>query len=134
MLGSVLEEECTGRNAELLLKVTSEFFTVYVNKVRRRPSTNLPALENSAFSGSLVSKDAFLKRLQMERALELCFEVWRWADLKRWGLVDTQAGIGELKLGDPDFNNFVLGRHHRLPIPQVEVDNSEGELTQHFEY
>lgn len=107
---------------------------VYVNKVRQRPSTNLPALENSVFSASLASKDAFLKRLQMERTLELCFEGWRWADLKRWGLLETQAGIDELKTRDADFNNFVLGRHHRLPIPQIEVDNSEGKLTQHIEY
>jgi starch-binding outer membrane protein, SusD/RagB family len=29
-----------------------------------------------------------------------------------------------LKTRDIDFNNFSLGRHHRLPIPQIEVDNN----------
>src|SRR5690606_40242738 len=38
----------------------------HVNKVRQRASTNLPTLQNSAFSGSLDSDEAFLKRLQME--------------------------------------------------------------------
>ncbi len=107
---------------------------VHVNKVRQRPSTNLPTLQNSMFSSSLASKEAFLKRLQMERALELCFEGWRWADLKRWGLLDTQEGIDELKSRDADFNNFIIGRHKRLPIPQIEVDNSDGKLTQNSGY
>ncbi len=107
---------------------------IHVNKVRQRASTNLPALQNSVFSSSLDSEEAFLKRLQMERALELCFEGWRWADLKRWGLLESQAGIDELKSRDADFNNFIIGKHHRLPIPQIEVDNSEGKLTQHPEY
>ena len=72
----------------------------------------------------LSSKDAFIKRLQMERTLELCFEGWRWADLKRWGLLDTEAGIEELEKRDRDFKNFVVGKHRRLPIPRDEVDVS----------
>jgi len=107
---------------------------VYVDKVRRRPSTNLPTLQNSVFASALNSKEAFLKRLQMERALELCFEGWRWADLKRWGLLDTQTGIDELKSRDADFNNFIVDKHKRLPIPQIEVDNSDGKLTQNPNY
>ena len=100
----------------------------YVNKVRRRPSTNLPALENSIYSDALSSGEKFLKRLQMERSLELCFEGWRWADLKRWGLLNSQAGIDELKSRDTVFNNFISGKHHRLPIPQIEVDNVDGKI------
>ena len=105
---------------------------VYVNKVRQR--VNLPKLEDSIFNDSLNSADAFMKRLQMERALELCFEGWRWADLIRWGLLETQEGINELKTRDPDFNNFVIGKHIRLPIPQLEIDNSMGGLTQNPMY
>src|SRR5690606_18313165 len=107
---------------------------VYVDKVRTRQSTNLPTLQNSIFASALSSKEAFLKRLQMERTMELCFEGWRWADLKRWGLLDTQEGINELKSRDPDFNNFVIGKHKRLPIPQIEVDNSGGKLTPNPNY
>ena len=105
---------------------------VYVDKVRER--VNLPKLEDSNFSSSLNSSEAFLKRLQMERTLELCFEGWRWADLKRWGLLENQAGIDELKARDPDFNNFVIGKHNRLPMPQIEIDNSEGGLEQNPGY
>jgi hypothetical protein len=60
----------------------------------------------------------------MERSLELCFEAVRWMDLKRWDLLTTQPGLDELKTRDIDFNNFVMQRHHRLPIPQIEVDNN----------
>lgn len=104
----------------------------YVNKVRER--VNLSKLEDSAFKDAMNSPEAFMKRLQMERTLELCFEGWRWADLKRWGLLDNQAGIDELKSRDADFNNFVIGKHNRLPIPQIEIDNSAGGLTQNPGY
>ncbi len=109
---------------------------VYVDKIRTRAGMSL--LKDSQWKDCLASKDAFMKRLQMERALELCFEGWRWADLKRWGLVDTQAGIDELKARDKDFNNFIIGKHRRLPIPQIEVDNSKidnvSQLTQNPNY
>ncbi|GAA4795735.1 RagB/SusD family nutrient uptake outer membrane protein [Olivibacter ginsenosidimutans] len=106
----------------------------YVNKVRQRPSVNLPSLQNSIYKDVLNSKAKFLKHLQMERTLELCFEGWRWIDLKRWGMLDTQEGINELKSRDADFNNFIIGKHNRLPIPQIEVDNSGGKFTQNPKY
>ena len=102
---------------------TAEAYT-YVNMVRERPSTNLEKLE-VAHPEIGNDKDLFKKRLQMERSLELCFEAVRWMDLKRWDLLTTQAGLDELKTRDIDFNNFVLQRHHRLPIPQIEVDNNQ---------
>lgn len=105
---------------------------VHVNKVRNR--VNLPNLEESAFSESMNSPEAFMERLQTERTLELCFEGWRWADLKRWGLLDSQEGVDELSARDPDFNNFIIGKHNRLPIPQIEIDNSDGGLTQNPGY
>lgn len=99
----------------------------FVNLIRERPSTNLSKLQDSdvpEIAASVNSKDAFLKRLQMERALELSLESVRWIDIKRWGLLDTQEGINELITRDPDFENFELGKHHILPLPQFEVDNN----------
>ena len=90
----------------------------------RSERAGLAKLKDSQWKDCLSSKDAFIKRLQMERTLELCFEGWRWADLKRWGLLDSQAGIDELKARDKDFNNFIVGKHRRLPIPRDEVENS----------
>ena len=104
----------------------------YVDQVRDR--VGLAKLKDSRWAACLNSKDAFLKRLQMERTLELCFEGWRWGDLKRWGMLDTQEGINELKSRDVDFNHFVIGKHRRLPIPQYEIDQSDGQLTQNPMY
>lgn len=111
---------------------TASDAVVYLNKVRER--VGLSKLENSIFASAMNSPEAFMKRLQMERSLELCYEGWRWADLKRWGLLDTQAGIDELKSRDADFDNFTIGKHSRLPIPQIEIDNSVGGLTQNPGY
>lgn len=92
-----------------------------VNRVRER--ANMPALAVN-HPTAVSNKDAFLKRLQMERALELATEGNRWADIKRWGLLDNQTGIDELKSRDADFNNFEIGRHNVLPIPSEETDNN----------
>ncbi|WP_234573451.1 RagB/SusD family nutrient uptake outer membrane protein [Rhodohalobacter sp. 614A] len=96
----------------------------YVNRVRQRPSTNLAPLQSSPYSTALSSQNAFRERLKMERTLELNHEGIRWADLKRWGMLESQEGIDELRQRDPSFDNFVIGRHHRLPIPQSEVENN----------
>lgn len=109
---------------------------VYVDKVRER--AGMCRLQDSKWADCLNSKGAFIKRLQMERTLELCFEGWRWADLKRWGLLDSQEGISELKARDKDFDNFEIGKHRRLPIPTDEVEISKvdevPQLTQNPNY
>ncbi len=102
----------------------------YVNAVRTR--VNMAPLA-TAHPEALVSKDAFRDRLKMERELELCGESVRWADLKRWGDLDTQAGVDKVAQRDPDFNNFKVGKHIRLPIPQIEVLNNTN-LKQNAQY
>lgn len=101
-----------------------------VNQVRAR--ANMPELAVN-HPNATTSKQEFLKRLQMERALELSLEGHRWADIKRWGLVSTQAGLDELIGRDPDFRNFVIGKHNALPIPSSEINNNQG-LTQNPNY
>jgi hypothetical protein len=62
-----------------------------------------------------------LQAIYMERAKELAGEGTRWFDILRWGLMDTQAGIDELKTRDTDFNNFRLGVSKLLPIPRRDL-------------
>jgi len=93
----------------------------YVDQIRAR--VNMPKLSVNHVDAT-QSKAAFLKRLQMERCMEMCLEGWRWSDLKRWGLLDNQTGIDELKSRDTDFNNFTTGKHSRLPIPSDEINNN----------
>lgn len=92
-----------------------------VDRIRGR--VNMPKLEVN-HPEAVATKAAFLKRLQTERMLELCSEGSRWADIKRWGLIDNQAGLDELKSRDADFNNFVLNKHRSLPIPSSEISNN----------
>ncbi len=92
-----------------------------VDRVRQR--ANMPKLSVNHLDAP-QSQEKFLKRLQTERALELCSEGHRWADIKRWGLVDTQNGLNELIARDADFQNFVIGKHAVLPIPSDDVNNN----------
>lgn len=101
-----------------------------VNRVRTR--VNMPALGVN-YPAATTDKTTFLKRLQMERVFELASEGSRWADIKRWGLLDDQAGIDELKTRDVDFNNFVIGKHNCLPIASDEVNNNPN-ITQNPKY
>ena len=104
-----------------------------LNRVRNR--VNLPDIEDSKYyNGSQINtnKDAFREHLKIERALELAMECVRWIDLKRWGIND-QAALNELKERDSDFNNFIIGKSIRMPIPQSEVDNNPN-LNQNDQY
>jgi hypothetical protein len=83
----------------------------YINLVRQRPATGLPAL-------TTVSMDDIMR----ERQLELAFEGVRFQDLVRWGKAAQELG----SLG------FVAGKHELLPIPQYDV--RAGSLTQNPGY
>lgn len=93
----------------------------YVNRVRAR--ANLNTLE-AAHPEIGNDKDKFRERLKIERELELCGESVRWADLKRWGDLDSQEAVDKVAARDPDFENFVVGKSIRLPLPQIEVENN----------
>jgi len=104
-----------------------------IDRVRNR--VGLPDLEESTYynyANIKASRDAFRNHIKIERALELCFECVRWFDLKRWGINDA-ATLNELKARDNDFNNFVIGKSIRVPLPQHDVDNNPN-LTQNPNY
>ncbi|HAQ20290.1 MAG TPA: RagB/SusD family nutrient uptake outer membrane protein [Prolixibacteraceae bacterium] len=61
-------------------------------------------------------------KIHQERRIELAMEWERFYDLIRWG---------EAKSVIP---NFVTGKHELFPIPQTEIDKSEGILTQNPGY
>ena len=69
--------------------------------------------------GSVTMED-----IKLERRLELAMEGHRFFDLVRWG--DASSELGEL--------GFEQGKHEVLPIPQSEIDNSNGELEQNDNY
>lgn len=96
----------------------------YIDRVRNR--AGLPSLAQSTYyrlNDIKSSKTSMLNHIKIERALELGCECVRWLDLKRWG-IDNEATLNELRSRDRDFDNFVIGRSIRVPLPQTEVDNN----------
>jgi hypothetical protein len=98
---------------------TSEAYE-YINRVRAR--SGMPNLENSTvFTG--INNDQAKMRAQImhERSCELAGESWRWLDLERWGMFETEENISFLKSRDYEFENFVIGKSNRFPIPYREI-------------
>ena len=97
---------------------------VYVDKVRER--AGLSKLKDSRWKDCLSSKEVFIKRLQMERALELCFEGFRFWDLRRWksNLTETAKGMNisgtrytPMEVDKRSFSEYM----YYGPIPYSEV-------------
>lgn len=89
----------------------------YVDRVRQRAG-----LATLTVAKPGLSQAAFMRQLMHERVTELTGEDVRWLDLARWGYFDDAAKLAELRTRDPEFNNFQLGKHKFLPIPQSEID------------
>ena len=86
----------------------------YVNEVRAR--VGLPAITSSG--------NALLEDIYTERRLELACEGHRFFDLIRTGQAATALAS----------DGFVVGKSEVLPIPQQEIDLSQGALTQNPGY
>ncbi|MDR1742593.1 MAG: RagB/SusD family nutrient uptake outer membrane protein [Dysgonamonadaceae bacterium] len=92
----------------------------YINRVRAR--SNIPNLENSSvFTGIGNDQSKMRTQLRHERSCELAGESWRWLDLERWGMFDTEENVAWLRSRDSEFQNFVIGQSNRFPIPYREI-------------
>ncbi|MVN74928.1 RagB/SusD family nutrient uptake outer membrane protein [Hymenobacter sp. HMF4947] len=89
----------------------------FINTVRRR----------AAFAGKEAAMEITASQLTMdfimqERERELLGEMFRWFDLKRWGIL-----IDRVKLYNPDAApNIRAGKHELRPIPQDQIDRTAG--------
>lgn len=95
----------------------------YINQVRKRArgSNNfiLPDL-------TMTDQTQLREKIRRERRSELAMEQQRWFDLVRWGT----AGEVMRASGKP----FVDNKHELFPIPQTEIDLSNGILIQNQGY
>lgn len=96
-----------------------------VNQIRKRARGSFPAslvLPELSSNG----KDADRQAIWKERRVELAMEQHRWFDLVR----QKRAADVMQKAG----KNFVPNKNELLPIPQTEIDISNGSLTQNKGY
>lgn len=84
---------------------------------------------NEAILPEITERDQAALRdlIRHERRIELAMEHDRFFDLVRWG-------IAEEVLHAAGKTNFVAGKHEVMPIPQAEIDRSNGVLTQNPGY
>lgn len=85
------------------------------NRARNGNSSLLPKVTTRV-------QNELRQAIRKERKFELAMEFERFYDLVRWGIAkDVIPG-------------FVVGKHELFPIPQSEIDKSEGALTQNPGY
>jgi hypothetical protein len=80
----------------------------------------------AAFAGKAAAMQITDAQLNMdfimeERARELAGEQIRWMDLKRWGKL-----VERVKLYNPQAAPYVKDIHNVRPIPQAQIDRTEG--------
>ena len=90
---------------------------MYLNMVRERAREGNPDILPDI---TTTSQDELREFILRERRVELAMEGHRFWDLVRTG--KAQALLGPL--------GFITGQHELLPIPQTEIDISQGSLTQ----
>lgn len=94
----------------------------YVNEVRNR--VGMPNLPTG------ISKDEMRKRIRHERRVELAFEGIHYFDLKRWKVAEEVMNNVEDGIITYNFEP----KHYLWPLPQSEIDKSNGILEQNPDY
>jgi starch-binding outer membrane protein, SusD/RagB family len=91
----------------------------YVKRARGSNNFILPDL-------TITDKDMLRERIYRERRSELAMEQHRWFDLVRWGRAETAMKAAG--------KTFVNGKHELFPLPQTEIDLTDGKLIQNPGY
>lgn len=108
----------------------------YLNKVRSRPSVNMPDVENTG--------EALEKRIRNERRIELYAEEHRFYDIRRWKMetddylykvnIAKNSTTGQKTFSYTSFQKFALPERMFLaPIPADEIEKN-GALIQNPGY
>ncbi len=107
--------------AEALLKMGQPADALpFINAVRRRAA--FPGKESAML---LTAGQLSMETIMEERERELLGEMFRWFDLKRWGVL-----ISRVKLYNPDAAATIqAGKHELRPIPQDQIDRTAGGST-----
>lgn len=98
----------------------------YINKVRQRPSVNMPAINSGPAWLEARSRSAVFERIKHERAVEFPAEGLRYYDLKRWRLLkEIQNSDEKDMLGTTIYVNKFEDKDYLWPIPLQERDRNK---------
>lgn len=121
----------------------------YINEVRKRArdGSYVKTMDGTADAANYVintyetafsSKAEAVEALRTERRMEFAQEGHRFFDLVRWGVaadVMNTYFTGEKQLRSHLVNAvFIKGKHEYQPIPQKQMDLSQGEMVQNPNY
>jgi len=102
----------------------------YINMVRFRSSTDMPAINNGQPWMEARTKEEVFERIMHERAVEFPAEGLRYYDLRRWNLLKDIQNSPELDiLGNALYTNKCVDKDLLWPIPLTEMDRNPN-LTQ----
>lgn len=100
-----------------------ELALTYLNEVRARARGGNPFILPKI---TVTEKEALRALIWRERRVELAMEQHRWFDLQRQGrAASVMTALGK---------NYVPGKHELFPLPQSEIDLSNGSLSQNTGY
>ena len=104
---------------------TSEVYDA-INRIRHRSDILMPDLPAG------YSKEQMRSKIRQERRIELSFEGFRYDDLKRWKIAEEKLHNKTMfEGGNPQ--RFEKKNYH-WPIPQAEINKSNGILIQNPDY
>ena len=97
-----------------------------LNKVRARPSVDMPGLNSGPEWLAVDSREEMRRRIMDERAYELVGEGHRFSDLRRWGIAEEVLdGRQEVDLmGNTLFTRSFDSRNNLWPVPSEETANN----------
>lgn len=96
-----------------------------INQIRDRADVRMPAIPAG------LTKDQMREKIRQERRIELCFEGFRFNDLKRWKIAEARLNMtAEEAVVARKFEKH----NYHWPIPQAEINKSNGILIQNPDY
>jgi hypothetical protein len=103
---------------------TNEVYTA-INQIRARVGVAMPPLPSG------LTKDQMRQAIRKERRVELAFEGFRYDDLKRWKIAEERLNMDA---SEGTINRTFERKNYHWPIPQSEIDKSNGILLQNPDY
>ena len=120
------QNEIGGSNGPTYKEGTSTLSAKDIMRLIRKRALGITV---DPYLDGITTQDAMRTLIQNERRLELCFEGFRFFDLRRWGLplnegakglYDDNTGAG-YKLIDVEERAFDQEKHRYLPLPYNEI-------------